>query len=82
MALVQPMNIVTVNPGSIEADLGIYRLKGKQRAESRFVPLRSVVRGAFLVPARVEQSEDYLAVDTVDSDMFARMLDMRRARSS
>ena len=59
-------------PGSLrrkDKDLGLYRLK-TQKYE--IISLKSVVRGAVLVPES-ENSGEYFVVDTIDADMFLRM---------
>ena len=57
----------------MDRELGLCRVRVKQRPE--FIPLRSIVRGAVLYkdPGKVS---DYLAVDTVDSDMFLRLKEL------
>ena len=54
-----------------DKDLGLYRLRLKA---SRYavISLESLVRGALIVPDS-DNSEEYLVVDTVDTDMFLRM---------
>ncbi|KAG1850743.1 hypothetical protein C8R48DRAFT_750083 [Suillus tomentosus] len=48
------------------------RVKAVPRASSIFVPLKSFIRGALLVPDP-EYQDEYLVVDHIDSDMFLRM---------
>jgi hypothetical protein len=43
------------------------------RAQSQFFSVRSIIRGALLVP---DGPSDYLVVDTVDTDMFVHMREM------
>ena len=54
-----------------DKDLGLYRLQ-LQAKWYEIIPLESIVRGAFLVPDS-DNPEEYLVVDTIDSDMFLRM---------
>jgi hypothetical protein len=54
-----------------DKDLGLYRLQLRAKPYE-IISLESVVRGALLVPDP-DNSEEYLVVDTVDSDMFLRM---------
>ena len=54
-----------------DRDLGTYRLQ-LQASQSRIISLESVVCGALIVPD-VDKPEEYLVVDTVDTDMFLRM---------
>ena len=61
-------------PGSIrrkDKDLGLYRLQKRAR-QYEIISLESIVRGALLVPDS-DNPEEYLVVDTIDSDMFLRM---------
>ena len=61
-------------PGSMrhkDKDLGLYRLQLKAK-RYEIISLESVVRGALLV-SDSDNPEEYLVVDTVDSDMFLRM---------
>jgi hypothetical protein len=53
-----------------DCDLGIYRFRLKTRGYE-IISLQSLVRGALLVPDPKHTGE-YLAVDTVDADMFLR----------
>jgi hypothetical protein len=75
MALVQPLDKF-MGPARIEDfDLGLCRLRGKPRHLSRFIALRSVVRGA-LILKEAGRNEEYLAIDTIDTDMFVRLHDL------
>ena len=61
-------------PGNIQRkdrDLGLYRLRLKA-SQYEIISLESIVRGALIVPD-MESPEEYLVVDTVDTDMFLRM---------
>jgi hypothetical protein len=57
-----------------DKDLGLYRLQLKAK-RYEIISLESVVRGALLVPDS-DNPEEYLVVDTIDSDMFLRMKDL------
>lgn len=54
-----------------DKDLGLYRLQLRAK-RYEIISLESVVRGAVLVPDS-DNPEEYLVVDTIDSDMFLRM---------
>ena len=54
-----------------DKDLGIYRLQLRARGH-QIISLESVVRGALIV-SDADKPEEYLVVDTVDTDMFLRM---------
>lgn len=59
----------------VDRDLGFHRVRMAPRNRSRFIPLRSVVRGALLVQDSQTPTE-YVVVDTIDTDMFLRMRGM------
>lgn len=71
LALVQPMDASTGNQRTIDRDLGFTRLRSRHLAQSEFISLRSVVRGALLVPD-FKHAGDFFLVDYVDSDWFLR----------
>ena len=54
-----------------DKDLGLYRLQLKAKPYE-IISLESVVHGALLVPGS-NNPEEYLVVDTLDSDMFLQM---------
>lgn len=54
-----------------DRDLGLYRLRLKAN-RYEIISLESVVRGALIVPDN-DNPEEYLVVDTIDTDMFLRM---------
>lgn len=73
MALVQPMDKgIGGRPRVVDKDLGFHRVKSSTRDQSRFIPLRSVLRGAMLCkdPASLDE---YIVVDTINMDMFLRI---------
>ncbi|KAG1741895.1 uncharacterized protein EDB91DRAFT_1237102 [Suillus paluster] len=53
-----------------DRDLNLFRVRARRRAEAQFFSVRSIIRGALLVP---DGPSDYLVVDTADTDMFLRM---------
>jgi len=57
-----------------DKDLGLYRLRLKAN-QYEIISLESVVRGVLIVPD-TDNPEEYLVVDTVDTDMFLRMKDL------
>jgi len=71
LALVQPMDISTSNRRTVDRDLGFTRLRSRYSAQSEFISLRSVVRGALLVPD-FKHTGDFFLVDYVDHDWFLR----------
>ena len=54
-----------------DKDLGIYRLQLRARG-NQIISLESVVRGALIV-SDPDKPEEYLVVDTVDTDMFLQI---------
>ncbi|KAG1876628.1 hypothetical protein DFJ58DRAFT_712860 [Suillus subalutaceus] len=71
-ALVQPYTAGTGAHRRIDRELKLTRVKAVPRANSTFVPLASVIRGAVLFPDRDHQGE-FIIVDHIDSDMFLHM---------
>ncbi|EDQ99191.1 uncharacterized protein LACBIDRAFT_317443 [Laccaria bicolor S238N-H82] len=53
-------------------DLGLIHLRAKHRREAEFIPVGSIIRGAYIVP-EFEKPDEYHVVDTVDTDMFLRL---------
>jgi hypothetical protein len=47
----------------------------RPRGDAMFISVRSICRGAFLVPENSNHG-DYLVVDVVDTDMFLRIRSM------
>ncbi|KAG6913371.1 hypothetical protein DXG01_007286 [Tephrocybe rancida] len=73
MALVQPFTTIKQeNFTKKDIDLGLLRLEETLRAESIFIPARSIVHGVYLVPDN-EKETGWSVLDTLDSDMFLRM---------
>ncbi|KIY64364.1 hypothetical protein CYLTODRAFT_469038, partial [Cylindrobasidium torrendii FP15055 ss-10] len=58
-----------------DKELRRYRVRPAPRGESIVVPLRSMIRGAVLVPdfGLLYKDREYLVVDLIDADMFLRM---------
>lgn len=76
LALVQGMaRGVGGRPRIVDKELGLHRVRMVERKHSRFIPLRSVIRGALLCQDPRNRDE-YIVVDTVDTDMFLRIRGM------
>ena len=71
IALILPFSEVLVLRRR-DKDLNFHRLRAKPRAESIFISIRSISRGAFIVPEH-SKDDDFLVVDVVDTDMFLRI---------
>ncbi|KAG6808950.1 hypothetical protein H0H92_002276 [Tricholoma furcatifolium] len=56
-------------------DLRLLRLKQMPRDKAQIIPLRSIIRGAYIIPEG-KGLETSLIVDIIDSDMFLRMQEM------
>ncbi|KAG6808615.1 hypothetical protein H0H92_003492 [Tricholoma furcatifolium] len=56
-------------------DLRLLRLKQMPREKAQIIPLRSIIRGAYIIPEG-KDLETSLIVDIIDSDMFLRMQEM------
>lgn len=73
IALIHPLS-KSVGPIRVrDLDFGLCRLREPAREDSRFIPLRSVFRGALLFKEAGRNSSKCVAIDTVDTDMFARL---------
>ncbi len=66
--------------GTLDADLGFYRVEVAKRCSSVFISTYSIVRGALLVEDFGYKTNDgpdamkeYLVVDVIDTDMFLHM---------
>ncbi|KAG2150880.1 hypothetical protein DEU56DRAFT_728523 [Suillus clintonianus] len=51
----------------VDKHLNLYRVRARPCAHTEFFSVRSIIRGALLVP---DGSTDYLVVNTIDTDMF------------
>lgn len=71
-ALVHPLDGPTGLLKRKERDLGLIRLRAKYRREAEFIPVGSIIRGAYIVP-EFEKPGEYHVVDTLDTDMFLRL---------
>lgn len=81
IALVRPFDAYLGPRRRKDKELGLYRVGMKTSSE--FVPLRSIVRGALLVPDFDEQcAGEFIVVDVIDSDMFLRVREMQGRYSS
>ena len=52
--------------------LSIYRWNIRARSRCEIIPVRSIMRGAALIPDS-KYAGDYFVVDTLDADMFLRV---------
>ncbi|KAF8195254.1 hypothetical protein K438DRAFT_1906569 [Mycena galopus ATCC 62051] len=78
-ALVQPLDSPVGQIPAKDKALKLFRARAKPRQASEFIPVRSIIRGAVLVPDS-EKHRDFIVMDVVDGDMFLRLQDMYRAR--
>ncbi|KAI0633772.1 hypothetical protein C8Q77DRAFT_1218049 [Trametes polyzona] len=76
MALIHPYDRRPGPVSKLDADLGFYRVYERARTRSEFISLKSVIRGALLVPDFSRKGE-YLVHDLVDADMFFRIKEMK-----
>lgn len=74
MALIQPFKEITLAQKK-DKDLGLHRLQETPLTKAIFVPARSFIRGAYIVPEDLTKKFS-LAVDVVDTDMFLRICRM------
>ena len=71
LVLVMPLDFPTGKTRAIDEDLRLIRLRTRAAASSQIIPLRSIIRGALLVPDFARDG-DYFLVNYIDSDMFLR----------
>jgi hypothetical protein len=78
-ALVQPMDAPVGVISAKEKALKLFRVRARQASE--FIPVRSIVRGAVLVPdSDPEHKGDFFVMDVPEADMFLRLRGMLRDR--
>jgi hypothetical protein len=80
IALVLPFSDISIVRRK-DKELNFHRLRARPRAESMFISIRSICRGAFLVPEYTKDG-DFLVVDIVDTDMFLRIRSMYPTQES
>ncbi|KAI0686368.1 hypothetical protein BC835DRAFT_1288244, partial [Cytidiella melzeri] len=56
-----------------DAELGLCRIRVQPRRSSMIIPVRSIIRGV-LVVADNENDEEYTIMDTLDQDIFLRLM--------
>ncbi|KAJ6463060.1 hypothetical protein C8R47DRAFT_992854, partial [Mycena vitilis] len=79
LALVQPFDAPVGRIPAKDKALKLFRVRAKRRQESEFVPVRSIIRGAILVPDP-QHVGDCFVMDNVEGDMFLRLRDLYRDR--
>jgi hypothetical protein len=72
IALVQPFDAPIPNRSRKDKDLGLCRVRERPCAQSEFVLVSTIVRGALLAEDP-ENVGDWFVVDLVDTDMFLRL---------
>ena len=77
VALIQPFDAYVGPPRNKDRDLGLYRVRAKPRSQAEFVSVRSVIRGAYVVPTH-ERPDDYFVSDLIDSDWFLRLMQLTK----
>ncbi|KAJ3965203.1 hypothetical protein EV361DRAFT_671744, partial [Lentinula raphanica] len=72
IALVQPYKVIQAR-STTDKDLGLLRVR-KQR-DTEFISVRSIIRGAVLIPASDDplKIDEMLVWDALDGDMFLRV---------
>ncbi|KAI0091116.1 hypothetical protein BDY19DRAFT_991694 [Irpex rosettiformis] len=79
LALVQPLN-ATVTHRAEDTELALCRVREKDRRQSVIIPIRSIIRGAVIVEDKRHRGE-YTVVDTLDEDMYLRLMGIFPERS-
>lgn len=77
LALVQPYKQIrsTGTDAQVDRDLGLCRVQESPQRDTIIVPVRSILRGAILIQDTLRRNHS-LVVDTLDEDMFLRLIDM------
>ena len=70
LALVQPYKVST-RIRMIDRDLGLYRVQQRLNNLWKFIPARSIVKGAYLVDDDTRRGEAFV-LDIIDSVMYLR----------
>lgn len=70
LAMIQPFELV--RPSDQETALELLHFRISAQGQSRFVPARSILRGALMSSAS-RNSNSYYLVDVVDTDWFLRV---------
>lgn len=71
IALIQPFKEITTLRKK-DKDLHLHRLQARPPEKAIFVPARSIIRGAYIIPEGLREKTS-LVVDVVDTDMFLRI---------
>lgn len=74
-ALIQPCDAPVGRLYRKDIDLRMTRVRAKPRRNSEFVSVRTIIRGAVLVPD-FDKEDEYLVMDVLDADMFLRVRKM------
>ena len=72
IALIKPFEKVAGH-SQADKDLGFIRVRSSPRKPSELIHIGSIIRGA-LVIKDFQREGDHLVVDTVDADMYMRLL--------
>ena len=75
-ALIQPCDAPIGRLRRKDVDLCLTRVRCKPRDRAEFISVRSIIRGAVLVPA-FDKDDDFLVMDVLDADMFVRVRKMQ-----
>ena len=78
LALVQRMDIAKMR--RVDRELSLFRIRTRPKAMFSFIPVRSLVRGAFLFPVPDRKSLEFFVVDAIDADMFVRIKEIYDSR--
>lgn len=73
MALVQPFTEIKALRKK-DKDLRLYRVQEKERGKAIFIPARSIIHAAYIIPEAPKEKTS-LVVDVVDTDMFLRLIE-------
>ncbi|KIM78817.1 hypothetical protein PILCRDRAFT_10761 [Piloderma croceum F 1598] len=77
VALIQPFDAYAGPWRNKDWELGLHHVRAKARSQAEFISVRSVIRGAYVVPTH-EHPEDYFVSDLIDSDWFLRLMQLTK----
>ncbi|KAA1480067.1 hypothetical protein DENSPDRAFT_789887, partial [Dentipellis sp. KUC8613] len=81
IAFIRPLNArgISQKQKDIDDNLDLHRVRSKPMADSGFIFVRSIQRGALLINDPDHWPEfDFFVVDTIDGDMFLRCQELFR----
>jgi hypothetical protein len=70
--LIQPLDAKVPHPSMRERDYQLFRIRAMARTSSRFISVKSIIRGVVVIPTHITEG-DYYVFDFLDDDIFLRV---------